>query len=236
VTSWLDDPMLAWDTETTAADPTTARIVTSTGVRIEGSDTHTRSWLLDPGVEIPAEAAEIHGVTTERAQAEGQDATAGLREIALLVAGALRNGVPVVGHNVVYDLTVLDHDLQRHDLGPLTEWVGGEIRPILDTLCIDRGVDRYRRGKRTLTAACEHYRVKLDGAHDATFDALASARVLWRMAQTYNLAALSLDDLHAQQIEWHTEWATHFQQYLKGKGSDEVISTEWPIRRVAVAA
>lgn len=229
--SWVAEPMLAFDTETTGVDPTEACIVTATAVRIVGAKTATKTWLLDPGVPIPEAAAAIHGVTTETARATGQAAFQGLREIALSVAGAMREGVPVVGHNVVYDLTVLDHDLRRHQLPPLDEWVSGPIRPVIDSLCLDKHYDRYRKGKRTLTATCAHYRVALDGAHDATADALGSARILWRMGRLYPaLAAMSLDELHDAQVGWYREQAEGLAAYFAKQGKPEVVSTDWPIR------
>jgi len=71
MTAWHTDWMAAFDLETTGTDPETARIVTATIVHIKGAQTETQSWLVNPGIEIPAEAAAIHGVTTERARAEG---------------------------------------------------------------------------------------------------------------------------------------------------------------------
>ena len=119
----------------------------------------------------------------------------------------------------------LDAELRRHGHPPLV------VGPVIDPLVLDRALDRYRRGSRKLTAACAHYGVRLDGAHDATFDALAAARVAWRIAQQYpDIAALHLDDLMTLQAGMHLEWATHFQAYLRGKGSTEVIETAWPLR------
>lgn len=66
----LTPPALAvFDLETTGVDVTSARIVTAfVGVlSVDGTLISSRSWLADPGVEIPAGAAAIHGITTERA-------------------------------------------------------------------------------------------------------------------------------------------------------------------------
>jgi len=69
--SWHTDPMVAFDLETTGVDPETARIVTATIVRIHGAEVTSREWLVNPGVDIPAGATAIHGVTTEHARASG---------------------------------------------------------------------------------------------------------------------------------------------------------------------
>ena len=64
--------MLSFDLETTSVNPKEARIVTSALVRIDGRDVNSQEMLADPGVEIPEEAAKVHGITTEKARAEGR--------------------------------------------------------------------------------------------------------------------------------------------------------------------
>ncbi|MFM9597389.1 hypothetical protein ACKI1O_49625, partial [Streptomyces scabiei] len=65
-----------FDLETTGVDVVHDRIVTA-HVGVLDADGHVidaRDWLADPGVPIPAGAAAIHGVTAERARAEGAPA------------------------------------------------------------------------------------------------------------------------------------------------------------------
>jgi DNA polymerase-3 subunit epsilon len=236
--SWHTGSLVAFDTETTGVDPTEARIVTATVVTIDPpARIHESNWLLDPGIEIPTAASDIHGITTNRARAEGQNAWTGIKEIAQAVSLVVRAGIPLIGYNVAYDLTVLDHELARHNLPAIEEFCGGPIRPVIDPLVIDRAVDRYRRGRRTLTAACEHYRVTLDGAHDASFDAVAAARLAWRLATTYPSQVGEVDplELHDQQAAWHAEWAAHLQEHLRssGKEPDAVVDPTWPLRHAA---
>ena len=50
--------------------------------------------------------------------------------------------------------------------------------PVLDALVIDRHVDRYRRGRRTLVDLCALYGVEIANAHDAAADAEAAMQVL----------------------------------------------------------
>ena len=70
--TWHESIRAGFDLETTGRDPRTALIVTATLVMVDehGRAASSAEWLVDPGVPIPAEAAEVHGVTTERAQAE----------------------------------------------------------------------------------------------------------------------------------------------------------------------
>lgn len=235
--TWAECPMVAFDTETTGADPLTARIVTATVVQIDGQQTSDQQWLISPGVPIPAEATAIHGITDAKAICDGVKADEAIPQIALAVSTALQAGVPVVAYNAGYDLTVLQQELSRLGMPPLEEWIGHDVRPVIDPFVIDRAVDKYRKGKRTLTAACEHYAVRLDGAHDAKQDALAAARVGWRIAQRYDdVAAMTLDQLHDWQIDCHAAWAVGFERYLAEKGTPESIDGSWPMRSMAVAS
>ena len=75
--SWTDGPLLGFDTETTGVDVDNDRIVTAALVRRDATGTHVRSWLIDPGVDIPEAAAAIHGVSTEHAREHGRPAARG---------------------------------------------------------------------------------------------------------------------------------------------------------------
>ena len=83
MTGWHRGRLVAFDLETTGVDVETARIVTAAVVRIDvaARTSHPTEWLVDPGIEIPAEASAIHGVTTERARAEGVDPRVAVAEI-----------------------------------------------------------------------------------------------------------------------------------------------------------
>jgi hypothetical protein len=104
-----------------------------------------------------------------------------------------RSGCPVVGFNLCYDLTLLDRELRRHGRPPL------EPGYVIDAFVLDKHVS-YRRGPRKLVDQCQHYGVRIDGAHDAAADALAAARVAWRIAQRYpTVSGKTLPELHDAQ-------------------------------------
>jgi DNA polymerase-3 subunit epsilon len=227
--TWHTGRLCAFDLETTAPDPTEARIVTACIVYVGGGrPVQVREWLVDPGVEIPAGATAVHGITTEQARAAGMDAAGAVREIHDELAAAWAGGVPVVVFNAAYDLTVVACELDRNN----DEEQFAVAGPVVDPFVIDREVDKYRKGKRTLGAMVEHYRVTLDGAHTAAGDALAAARVAWRIATLFpEVAALPLGELHRAQAVWHAERQADFAAYLKrtGKPTDDV-SGDWPLR------
>lgn len=222
--------MTPFDLETTAPDPLTARIVTATVIDIRPRKKPiVTNWLTDVGgEEIPDEAAAIHGVTTEHARAHGEP----LVDVVQKLVGALmfswQYRVPVVGHNVSYDLTVLARECERLGMPELR--VSGYV---IDSLVLDRGADRYRKGKRTLTAAAAHYGVPLseDDAHASDADALASARVAWKIAKRYpQIGGMSLDDLMDWQRRAHRDWAENFGAYLTRQGKTDDVSRDWPMR------
>jgi DNA polymerase-3 subunit epsilon len=228
--------MCAWDTETTGVDVETARIVTSAVVTIRpGEEKQVVEWLIDPGVQIPDEAAKVHGVTTEKARAAGVPAAGAVDAICEALAAAVAEGMPLVIFNAPYDLTLLDRECRRHGVATLDERAakaGAEVY-VVDPFVLDRKVDKYRKGKRTLSAVAEHYRVPLseEEAHTAFGDCLATARVAYKVASTYpKVAAMPLPALHEFQKESHFEWADGFEEYLRRKDPEAVVDRSWPLR------
>lgn len=249
--------MVAWDCESTGVDVESDRIVTSAVVRIEpGCEPLIRSTVINPGVEVPEAAAEVHGWTTERVRAEGVEPAAELEWIAADLAAALTDGIPLVIANAPYDLTLLDRELRRHNLPTLTDRLDGQpIGPVIDPMCIDKALDRYRPGKRKLTDLCATYGAKITDAHDCTADALAAARVAFRLDQRaqqalvdpYTIAELyagrrfpdrivrgfqefgklTLAEVHAAQVGWHAEQAEGLAQCWRRQANE----LEWQARQ-----
>ncbi|MEU3281228.1 3'-5' exonuclease [Streptomyces antibioticus] len=235
--AWYQELLVGFDLETTGTDPREARIVTGAVIEVrDGQVLGHREWLADPGVEIPADAVAVHGISNERATAEGRPADRVADALADVLAGYWRAGVPVVAYNAAFDLTLLTAELRRHGLPSLRDRLGGvDPAPVVDPYTIDRRADRYRRGKRTLEAVCAEYGVPLDAAHNASADALAAARLARAIAVRHpKIAALGPAELHSRQIEWYAEWAADFQSFLRRKGEpDAVVDGVWPVREPA---
>lgn len=213
--------MLSFDLETTSVNPKEARIVTSALVRIDGRDVNAREMLADPGVPIPEEAAAVHGITTEKAQAEGRPHDEVLAETVSAIKQAWADGLTLIVYNAQYDLSVL-----RALTGDFT--VDG---PVFDPFVIDRVMDKFRKGKRTLTDVSAHYGVEIGNAHEATADALAAARVAWKQVRKFpELTEMDMDELmEFQAVKWHEDRLS-FKKYLEGKGRDASdVSTAWPM-------
>ncbi|GGP81554.1 MULTISPECIES: 3'-5' exonuclease [Streptomyces] len=236
---WHREPLVGFDLETTGTDPLEARIVTAAVVGVRGGEAvRQRNWLADPGIRIPAQASAIHGISNERAVSEGRPVREVADEIAETITGYWTQGVPVVAYNAAFDLTLLAAELHRHGLPSLTDRLGGAaMGPVVDPYTIDRAVDRYRKGKRTLEAVCVEYGVVLDGAHEAGADALAAVRVAVAIADRHpQVARLAPAELHEQQIEWYAAWAADFQRFLRRKGTpDAIVDPAWPVRELVPA-
>ncbi|MGN6427460.1 3'-5' exonuclease [uncultured Leifsonia sp.] len=218
-----------FDLETTGVDVETARIVTAhVGLLGEqGEVRHGRYWLIDPGVEIPSEATAVHGITTELARAKGMDAATGVAAIVDQLRRLFARGIPVVAYNAPYDFTLLDREARRYGIEPL-EAPG----PIIDPLVIDRAVDRYRPGKRTLSVTAVHYGVELTAAHDAGADAIAAGRLAQALVRAHGEAlAMEAVELHHKQVDWCREQAADFQDYMRRVRDPEfTASGAWPLR------
>ncbi|MCZ4124515.1 3'-5' exonuclease [Streptomyces sp. H39-S7] len=231
--AWHRELLVGFDLETTGTDPHEARIVTAAVTEVKGGEPiRHREWLVDPGVAIPEGATAIHGITTERAVAEGRPAREAVAEIARALREYWADGVPVVVYNAPFDLSLLAAELRRHDLPGLGGAPGPAVGPVLDPLVMDRALDKYRKGKRNLEAACAVYGVVLDDAHEAGADALAAVRVARALGERYAEAGeADLWDLHRSQIRWYTDWATGYQKWLRrDRDPQAVVDASWPLR------
>ncbi len=230
---WHEGPMLGFDTETTGVDVDHDRIVTAALVRRDAAGSHVRTWLIDPGVQIPEAATAIHGITTQQARQEGAPPAEALDEIAAELARALRAGVPVVAFNAAFDLCLLDVELRRHRRPTLGDRLCRSARPVLDPLVIDRAEDRFRPGRRKLGDLCALYGVVEQGSlHRADVDVVATLDVLTRLLGRFpHLTTLALDELHDRQVASHRAWAEGFNAWRAQQGLDGPGATSyWPTR------
>lgn len=228
--SWTRSDYFGLDLETTGTDVERDRIVSAALVRLhpDGRVATGRFWTVDPGVEIPAAATDVHGLTNVREH--GTPAPRAIPQIAVALAEAAHHALPLVVFNAPFDLSLLDRELRRHT--PAGLWA---VPPVLDPLILDRAVCD-RAGKRTLTACCEHYGVDLDPdeAHQAGPDALAAGRLLPPLLDRHpDLASMSLQQLQDAQTRFYRIWATERRSSLRARGRDDEadrMRTTWPVR------
>lgn len=233
MTWYLDGNTVAFDLETSGTDVEADRIVTAAVTLVSaGEAVESHTWLADPGVEIPAEAAAIHGFDTDHCRTYGRPAAQVVAEVVDVLASLVSTGVPLVAMNARFDFTILDREARRHGVTPLSDAIGDAPLLVIDPYVIDKQVDRYRRGSRKLTALCEHYGVELgDAAHEAAADALAGARVAIRLAERFpRQLRVPVEELTRLQVGWAANQATSLQQYLrKSKDPEAVCPVAWPL-------
>jgi DNA polymerase-3 subunit epsilon len=229
VSNWWSGNLGVFDLETTGIDVETSRIVSAHVGVIDatGASIELTEWLADPGIEIPEQASAVHGITTERARSQGRPAAEVVGEIVAALRALLERGIPVTIYNAPYDLTLLNREAVRYGVAPL---IGPA--PIIDPLVIDKAVDRYRKGKRTLEAAALNYGVDLTDAHDAGADAVAAGRVAQAIARKF---ATELGDdlsaLHEQQVSWCDDQAASFEDYMRRTRDPAFTAARgWPER------
>lgn len=243
---WHLGRLAAFDTETTGTDPHAARIVEAYLGQFGGTDDpiDLPPLLVNPGIEIPPDSTKIHGFTTEHVREHGMPAEQAIPRIATAVAATWKNGIPIVGHNARYDLTVLNAELIRHGEAPLIEWAGGSYGPIIDTLVLSKHLDRWRRkvsaeqGAHALKTCAQVFGIPWNDAdaHGARYDALIAARVAWRMGaiaamprdarpriqsgrgddrHLFDALAAPLPVLFKNQQRWAAEQAASYQEWLR---------------------
>ncbi|MET4703045.1 exonuclease domain-containing protein [Frigoribacterium sp. UYMn621] len=233
--------MLVFDIESTGIDVYSDRIVTLYLGMLESDGTISQelNWVINPGVDIPTGASDIHGYTTARVQKEGRtDIPDALGQILWVIeTECLFGEVPLAGYNLSYDITLLESERARHLPGhPPLDFTKIDV---LDGLVLDKGVNKYRKGSRKLVDTAKHYGVPItaEEAHEARADAVASGRIIQKILASPSLAGRNLRSLHSQQISWKASQAASLQAYFRGKGGkpDAVVDPGWPLQSRASA-
>lgn len=257
--SWHQNRMCAFDLETTGISVEDDRVVTAAVIGVGGGrDIEPHAWMADPGIPIPDEAARVHGITTEEAQAKGEEAPSAINQIAQALADHLNRGVPIVGHNVVYDLTLLDRECARHNLPTLLDrYNDNTLWPVIDTRVLDQHALPFRKrpsptqGPRQLSTLAQVYDLGWDeeAAHGSDYDALMAARIAFRISQVASMdrenrpdkvrharrerfddiAGQDLEALHHAQITWAAEQAASLQEYFRKKDPNAHVEGAWPL-------
>jgi predicted DCC family thiol-disulfide oxidoreductase YuxK/DNA polymerase III epsilon subunit-like protein len=178
------EPIVVLDCETTSANPLEAELVEI--AIVDGLEDTSDRWVqrVRPTVRIPEDATRVHGIEP----ADVADSPV-FREVGEEIRRRLEAAKVIIGYNVGYDLAVLEAEFRRHGLPPLDltrSWI----------------VDPYRiwraRERRTLSHAHERFvGSSFDGAHGASADAAATARVLKGMLTAFRLDGSSWRELAA---------------------------------------
>lgn len=256
---WHTSRLSAFDLETTGVDVEADRIVTAAVIGLGGGvERESSEWLACPGIDIPAEATAIHGITPEYAHEHGDEAYSVVNQIAEALATQVRNGAAIVGHNVPFDLTLLDRECRRYELPTLHDRLDGSPLHVLDTRVLDQRCLPYRarpsedHGARQLVTLAQVYELPWveSEAHGCAYDALMAARILHRIGtlahmrpsdwperiryhrrpRFWDLKGRTVAELHVRQVVWAAEQAAGLQAHFRKTEPDAVVDGSWPLR------
>lgn len=226
-TPWNLGPLVSFDTETSGISVDSDRIVTA-AVYVPGSP--AEEWLAAVEVDIPADAEAVHHISTAKARAEGEPPKLVVDQVTESLLLEMQRGAALVVMNAPFDIPLLDAECVRYGLPTLAERLGRPVGPVVDPLVLDRAVDRYRRGKRTLESLAAHYGVELTDAHSAGADAAAALEVSLAIAAQYPQLQVPAEVLHGWQITWHERWRVGFQEFKRRTDPNAVVEKGWPVR------
>ena len=147
-----------------------------------GKRLDTGNLIIKPeGFTIPTEASNVHGITTEKAIAEGKDLETVLKQFAKLVAEAEF----IVAHNISFDEKIIGAEFIRKNI--TTDF---ESKPKICTmkastdLCKIPGPYGYKWPK--LSELHIHlFGLDFIGAHDAFADIEATEKCFWEMRRLH---------------------------------------------------
>lgn len=179
----LQRPLVFFDIEATGTDPLSDRIVELSVLRVgpEGVEP-IRTWRVKPGIRIPIEATEIHGISNEDVASAPS-----FEDIADEVLASLEDA-DFAGFAIGrFDVRIVQAELVR----------AGKTLDVSAKRVIDAQVIYHRREPRNLSAALRFYKDKeLEGAHGAAADTIASLEVFAGQLDRYEDLSLDVDALH----------------------------------------
>ena len=184
----LTKPIVFFDLETTGVNIAQDRIVEISILKVfPNGNKESKTWLVNPEMEIPEEAIAIHGITNERVVTEPT-----FKELAKEIS-QLIEGCDLAGFNSNrFDIPLLAEELLRCDID----------FDMKNRVAVDVQVIYHKKEQRTLGAAYEFYCNKsLDNAHSAEADTIATYEILKAQLDQY-------EDLE-NDIKFLNEFSSH---------------------------
>lgn len=219
---WHRTPLASLDFETTGVDPQHDRVLS---YALLGDDGHDVCGLINPGISIPPQSAQVHGLTAETL-ADAPPPEVGLALVIDWVQAVIDRGAGLVVFNAAYDLTMLRAEATRWCLSQ-PDW---DRLLVVDPYVIDWGIERGGLGPRRLTDVAAYYEVTLDNAHDAAADAWAARNVACEIGTRHpGVGMNSLAELMHRQRGWYADRAEDWNAYARKVGRSLDDPTGWPL-------
>ena len=169
----LTKPIAFIDLETTGVNVTTDRIVEISIIKISpGEKTEIRTERINPTIPIPSKVTDIHGITDEDVKDKPN-----FSEIALSLSQFIDNS-DLAGYNSnKFDIPMLVEEFLRAEVD--FEITGRKLVDVQNIF--------HKMEPRNLSAAYKFYcKKKLEGAHSAEADAMATYEILKAQLDKYN--------------------------------------------------
>lgn len=179
------------DCETTGLNPETHRITEIAAVRIECGEILDRFHsLVDPQISIPQEITDLTGLTDAHVRGNPPfgDVAGDLMRFLRATSESENGDIPLVGHNVQFDYSFLQHELIRlqianaEDIDPslLAAWTP----PLVDTAAAARIlIPRERVGRYRLANVADFLETTPRPLHRASVDVEATFAVMKALAK-----------------------------------------------------
>jgi len=178
----LNRPLVFFDLETTGVNIGTDRIVEISILKVHpNGNKESYTWLVNPEIEIPAEAIAVHGITNEKVVTEPT-----FKELAAKVSDLIAD-CDLAGFNSNrFDIPLLAEELMR----------AGIDFEMDNRKAVDVQVIYHKKEKRNLSAGYQFYCGKeLEGAHSAEADTLATYEILNAQVEKYEDLESTVDAL-----------------------------------------
>tara|TARA_R110001592_G_scaffold3034_3_gene16890 strand:- start:272 stop:1099 length:828 start_codon:yes stop_codon:yes gene_type:complete len=205
----LSKPIVFFDLETTGVNIATDRIVEISILKVfPNGNKESKTWLVNPEMEIPKESSEIHGITNEQVATEPT-----FKELAKKV-NEMVAGCDLAGFNSNrFDIPLLAEELMR----------AGIDFDMKNRKAIDVQVIFHKKEQRTLGAGYQFYCGKeLEGAHGAEADTNATYEILLAQLDKYPDLENSVDAL--SEFSTHGERADFAGFILMNDEKQEIFS------------
>ena len=205
----LEKPIVFFDLETTGINIGTDKIVEISILKVfPNGNKESKTWLVNPEIEIPKNASDIHGITNEKVVTEPT-----FKELASKVSEMIA-GCDLAGFNSNrFDIPLLAEELMR----------AGIDFDMNDRKAIDVQVIFHKKEQRTLSAGYQFYCGKeLEGAHGAEADTNATYEILLAQLDKYEDIENSVEAL--SEYSSHTKRADFAGFILFNEEDKEVFS------------
>ena len=205
----LKQPIVFFDLETTGVNIAKDRIVEISILKVfPNGNKESKTWLVNPEVEIPAESTAVHGITNEKVASEPT-----FKELAKKVNEMIK-GCDLAGFNSNrFDIPLLAEELMR---------VGIDF-DMNGRKAIDVQVIFHKKEQRTLGAGYQFYCGReLEGAHGAEADTNATYEILLAQVDKYEDIGNTVDAL--SEFSTHGERADFAGFILMNDDKQEIFS------------